>query len=200
MPTYPLDLPDVEFVSARLRIVRASTVVRSPFTGKTQAGELPFSLWALRFQLPVLDEEEARDWKVFVAQLHGQFGTFKAKIPGYTGPTTGYAGAQGLVNGADQTGLSLVTDTWANSSSLFHKGNWFTVNDELKMITADVSSNGSGAATLAFEPALRESPANNAPITFLDPYCIMSPVSDDSGWDIDAPELYSFAFEAAERF
>lgn len=200
MPTYPLTLPDFELVGARMRLLRGTTKVQSPFTGKRQVGELPFALWGLSFKLPILDEEESRDWKVFVAELRGQYGTFKALVPGYNGPTTGYAGAVGVVAGASQLGTSLVTDGWANSQSIFHKSNFFTVNNELKMLTAAASSNGSGQMTVSFEPALRSSPADNAVIEIANPYAVMASINDDMGWDISPPELYDMAFEAVEAF
>jgi len=201
MPTYPLTMPsNVPIISARIRMVRSTTIAASPFTGKRQAGEQAFAAWAIQFTLPELDAPEAVDWRVFALELRGRYGTFKFNIPNYTAPTSGYGGAAGLVNGANQVGTALITDGWSNSTLVLKKGDYFMVNNELKCMTADATTNGSGQATLNFEPALRYSPADNAALTITNPYCIVAPLSDDMGWDISPPELYKFVFEGVEAY
>lgn len=201
MPTYPLDIPsNIEITGARIRMVRSTTLASSPFTGKRQAGEQAFALWAARFTLPSLEPLEAVDWRVFSLELRGRYGTFKFPIPNYTAPSSGYVGAAGLVQGANQVGTSLITDGWSISTLVLKKGDYFMVNGELKMMTADATTNGSGVVTLNFEPALRAAPADNAALTITNPYCVMAPITDDLGWDIEPPELYKFVFEAVEAF
>jgi hypothetical protein len=78
-------------------------------------------------------------------------------------------GSTPLTNGASQTGNSLITDGWANSTAIFTRGDIFTmvginaVNPQSRqdtgalrqfVITDDVSSDGSGDATLPIEPAM----------------------------------------------
>ena len=104
--------------------------------------------------------------------------------------TVGPLGGTPLVNGATQTGSSLVTDGWtAAAASRLKKNDVFTiagvnaVNPVSKAdlgvlqqfrVTADVSSDGSGNATIAIEPSIvtsgptqtvTASPADNAAIT-----------------------------------
>lgn len=107
----------------------------------------------------------------------------------YTQTVGAYSGAP-TVNGAGQTGSSLVTQAWGNSiTGLLNIGDVFTisgvfaVNPRSKVstgqlqnftVTATANSNGSGAATLSIYPAIvttgayqtvSNSPANAAPIT-----------------------------------
>jgi hypothetical protein len=102
----------------------------------------------------------------------------------------GPLGGTPLVNGASQTGSSLVTDGWtAAAASRLKKGDIFTiagvymVNPQTKatlsklqqfVVTADVSSDGSGNLTAAIFPSIitsgatqtvSASPADNAAIT-----------------------------------
>lgn len=102
----------------------------------------------------------------------------------------GPLGGTPLVNGASQTGASLVTDGWtASAASRLKKGDIFTiagvymVNPQTKVtlntlqqfvVTADVSSDGSGNLTAAIFPSIttsgatqtvNASPADNAAIT-----------------------------------
>jgi len=100
-----------------------------------------------------------------------------------------YAGS-GVVNGASQTGSSLVTNGWSNNiTNLLNVGDVFTiagvfaVNPKSRqstgslqnfVVTSPVSSNGSGAATIPIYPAIvtagayqtvSNSPANSAAIS-----------------------------------
>ena len=78
------------------------------------------------------------------------------------------AGSTPLTNGANQTGNSLITDGWANSTLIFQRGDVFTiginaVNPQSRantgalrqfVVTDDVTSSGTGTATLPIEPAM----------------------------------------------
>lgn len=104
--------------------------------------------------------------------------------------TVGPLGGTPLVNGASQTGASLVTDGWtAAAASRLKQGDVFTiagvysVNPQNRnstgvlqqfVVTADVSSDATGNATLAISPSIitsgatqtvSGSPADNAAIT-----------------------------------
>lgn len=76
-----------------------------------------------------------------------------------------------LVDGAAQVGNVLETDEWpVSTSGLMVKDDYFTINNELKQLTENVDSDGTGKATLIFEPPLRVSPADNDPIIYSKPY------------------------------
>ncbi|WP_337187015.1 P22 phage major capsid protein family protein [Phenylobacterium sp.] len=94
--------------------------------------------------------------------------------------TVGTKGGTPLVNGAGQTGSTLVTDGWSNNSNVLKRGDIFTiagvfrVHPETKQSTgqlqtfvvndaAGVTSNGSGQAAISISPAIvgpAGSPAN----------------------------------------
>lgn len=153
MPTYPLTLPTgTGFKDAKLTLLRQTSVSTSIFTGKTQRGEQPMALWLFDGKLILMEDEKlARDWRATIVELHGQIGTFQLPVPGYVSPSTGYSDSAGLIFGASQTGLSLNTDGWAISSLIFNRGDYFTVNNELKIVaqsngllSAVVTAGGSG--------------------------------------------------------
>jgi hypothetical protein len=114
------------------------------------------------------------------------------EVQGLPTHTVGPLGGTPLVNGASQSGASLITDGWtAAAASRLKKGDIFTIANvyaanpwtrkstgSLRQftVTADVSSDGSGNATLAISPAIVTSgpyqnvdagPADNAAITVL---------------------------------
>lgn len=201
-PTYPLAFPSsppVQDVS--LKISRGTTIQRSKLTGSATKSEQSYTLWVAEFSLTDFEGlEDARAWKSFIAQLHGRFGSFLFPVPGITGPSTGYSGSAGVVNGGSQTGYSLVTDGWTNSATVLNIGDYLTVNNELKIVTALAVANGSGELTIQIEPALRTSPANNAAIETTAPYAVMESEVDDPGWNITPPYIHAFSITALESF
>ena len=70
------------------------------------------------------------------------------------------------------------------------------------MLTADAISDVSGNCTLNFKPALRTSPADNAPITTARPSCTMVLADDmQAAWDCDRNGIYQpKTFTAMEVF
>ena len=105
--------------------------------------------------------------------------------------TTGtFTSSTPLVNGASQTGSSLITDGWASGASSLKKGDVFTVGGVYQVnpsskantgrlqqfvVTSDISDS-SGAMTIAISPSIitsgqlqtvSASPADNAVITVL---------------------------------
>jgi hypothetical protein len=82
----------------------------------------------------------------------------------------GVATGTPLVNGASQTGASLVTDGWsANVTGILKAGDVIKIAglNLVYDITADVNSNASGQATLSLSPPIfsGQSPADNAALT-----------------------------------
>jgi hypothetical protein len=202
MPTYPLDVPtDPKLREATITMVSPTVISQSPFTGKTQRGEQAYSLWTLEGSYDnVYDENISRLWRVFFLELRGRAGTFKMIVPGTETPASGYTGSIGEVVGGSQTGTSLSTDNWDNSTTVLLAGDYFTVNDELKVVTADVTSDGSGLATVNFEPPLRNSPDDNDAFTISNPYFIASLRSDEPSWGLRPPFVHAFSIEAVETF
>ena len=89
-----------------------------------------------------------------------------------------------LVNGASQTGGKLIIDGLpVSSNGLALAGDWFEVNGELKRLTADLNSDGSGNGYLIFEPTLRASPADNAPVIFRSPMGKFMLASESVGYE-----------------
>ena len=199
---FPLTMPATPIMNqAEIAMVRQTAIAQSPFTGSTQRSEGSYALWSLNGSFSEMDDQQvSRLWRSFFMQLRGRAGTFKLIIPGTGAPSTGYTGSVGAVNGASQTGLSLITNGWDNSTLVLQEGDYFTVNDELKTITADATTDGSGNVTLEFEPPLRTSPADTAPLTIANPYFIARLASDAPAWNLRAPYFHAFSFEAVEDF
>lgn len=174
----------------------------SPFSKYVQRQLLAGSRWKASYTLPRMNREQAAEWQAFFLQLEGGVNVFNGFDPDAKQPR-GVATGSPLVAGGSQTGSSLTTDGWtASVTNILMAGDYISVNGELKMVTANASSNGSGEATITFKPALRASPDDNAVITVSNCTCTMILDSDvQAMWTADQNNIYSeITFTAHEVF
>lgn len=164
-----------------------------------QVASLPGGfIWQMECPLVALTREEAAVIEAFLMDLEGRVNTFRCPLPNWSGLLSGYAGNAGLVKGAGQLGTSLETDGWEPSALLLERGDWFTVNDELKMCSANVSADGAGEAELTFKPPLRRAPADNAPIVISEPYALMSQAASAEPWSLRPAQQSRYLLRAQE--
>ena len=84
---------------------------------------------------------------------------------------------------------------------MLRQGDYFTVNDELKMVTADVTSAANGTAMIAFAPMLRSSPPANTVIEVAKPYGIFKLKDKQQGAGNRVPGVFtSYTLELEEAF
>ena len=195
MPSYR------EFSQVRFSLLSNGLSFPSPLDGSVQTVEFPGARWMFSATLPPMRRDVAAAWQAFFTQLRGQSGRFYAGDSNATTPR-GTALGSPLVNGGSQIGNSLITDAWTPSqSTALLPGDYFQVGNELKMVLSTVVSDGSGNATITFEPPLRAPPSDNAPIITSSPVCIMRLTDNDqSGWDIGGAGIYGMVFSAVEAF
>ena len=174
--------------------------------GSVQTGQKPGSVWILEAALPPMSRAVAQPWLAILMQLKGGAGRIYAGEPFMTAPLGSIPGTP-LVKGASQTGNSLITDGWTiNQSDILLAGDMIAFElpsggRQLTMITSDASSDGSGDSTLAIEPALRESPADDQAIITASPTCVMRLMDvDGATWEPDTSGLYNIAFTLIESF
>lgn len=171
--------------------------------GSTQTREQPGAVWVARLTIPPLTTEaDWRELSAWIAEMAGQAGRVYFGPPQAAEPLGTATGA--LVNGADQTGKSLVVDAMGAGKTLL-KGDYFCVDTsvgrELKIMTADATADGSGNATLNFMPQIRTSPADNATITVSSPTCIMRFPDDAQGLGHYEPGITgTFNLDLVESF
>lgn len=102
------------------------------------------------------------------------------------------------VMGASQTGRALTVQRLPTATiNIFLVGDYFTLEGVLYRLTEDIDSDGSGQATLAFEPALKTSPADNAQLLFENTTTTCRLVSNVAAWETDHLKTgpISFAWE-----
>jgi hypothetical protein len=106
------------------------------------------------------------------------------------------------VNGASQTGSGLwVSGLPASTTGLLVAGDMvavYTSTWEIKRVTADLNSNGSGNGYLVFEPALRSSPAAGAPIAIWRPTAKFMLAGNELSWETVPGRFTGFTVDFME--
>lgn len=196
MTTY--SFPAVTPNSVKWGLRGNAQVFRSPFSGATQTAGRTGALWTASITFNNLDGANRAIVTSFLAALEGSRHRFT--MQNYAAPQRGILTGTPLVNGANQTGNTLVTDGWTNSQTgIIKAGDFFTVNGELKMCTADANSGATtGPATITFTPPLRTAPADNAAITVSSPTGTFLLDANSVSWDDSPGILTSVSFSCVE--
>lgn len=205
-----------KFQSATWKLVQPAQNNISQWTGARQVMASNRGWWECQITLPpIVGESNARAWLSFIGQTQGTVADFQVSVTPSAQTnnmptllpellldfTSGayVVGFDPAVNGANQTGRTLVTDGWYPSTTVLYAGQYITVNNQLLQLTADVTSNTSGQATISFAPALRASPADNALIEYLNPYALMYSV-DDITYSVEPGMVYNISLNLREAF
>lgn len=201
--TYPRALPNVPIKSIRMGLNVNQSFFESGLSRQTtvqgHAGGAT-DRWEGLLTTTTLSKAQVQELSAWLMSLRGQEGTFTIFDPDRTSPRGVAVGGTSSpkVNGGSQTGRSIITDGWDdNSTGLLEPGDYIQIADQYLMIMETVSSDGSGNATLTFEPALRGSPWNNTSVEFNNPVLIARMAEKNQSWETDALALgsYSFAWE-----
>ena len=192
--TYP-STPKANSMSWRL--IMPSQTNASEWTGRRQTIASGRGWWECQIVLPpIVGTTNVNVWRSFIAKARGRANDFQIPVD----PTAQSASASTpLVNGASQTGRTLATDGWPVSTTVLVAGQFVTINNQLLQLTENVTSNGSGVATLTFEPPIRVSPADNAAIEYNNPYCLMYFVEEPT-LSVENGYVYSLSLNLRESF
>ena len=130
---------------------------QSPFSYKRQVLTYPGQRWAVSASIPMLNRDSADIWRAFFTRLNGGEHTFLLGDP-LSSTAKGEAGGTPLINGTLAVGASIVTIDGATTS----QSNWLMAGDyiqvgtgesaRLYMVVSDVSTNGSGEASVNIWP------------------------------------------------
>lgn len=196
MITFPSDLIPSELEWGLQSNVQTFS---SPLSGSVQTLRLPGERWVFTFTYAALIDSQTARLSAFMSAARGGAERFKVSNPMRLRPT-GAGGGTPIVSGAGQTGAALNTSGWPNSTLVLKVGDFFEVNGELKVVTADVTSSGTGTATIAFEPPLRAAPADATSIITTNPAATFRLVESESRWRYMQGFVSSFTINAVEAW
>lgn len=179
------------------KLIQPTQVNISSWTGGRQVLSSGRAWWECQYSLPpIVGTENFDSWRAFLGAAHGATNDFQVPVdPTAQSSLTNTV----LVNGAGQTGRSIATDGWPNSTTVLYGGQYVTIANQLLQLTQNVTSNGSGQATLTFAQNVRAAPADNAPVEYKNPYALMYLV-DDAQWSVEAGYVYNLSLNLRESF
>ncbi len=168
-----------------------TAVFNSPLIASAQTLDRGGQKWGINLTFTNLRDDNRAELMGIIMALRGRANRLRVNV--HDNPKRGAYGGTPLVDGASETGSTMAVKGCSNNiTNWIRRGDYFSVivnsEHELKMCTADASSNGSGQiAALAFEPRLRDSPDDSAIITVDDgvigfPRGIYILASSGQGW------------------
>ena len=193
--TFPTSLA---FNSLNVKSVQHTYVSRA-LSGRRQVRQLGGQFWKMTATFPPMTRAQFAPIYAFVVKQRGRYESFTI-VPAVVSTGQGSPAGTPLVNGASQTGRSLVTDGWNASIAIFKAGDFLKIagNDKVYMCTTDVSSDGSGNATISIEPALVASPADDGAITHSSVSFTVALTSGIQEFSTDTSGLYSYELDFEE--
>lgn len=197
---YPLTLPTTKsFRRIRLYAINTVGVARSPYTHGTQVQEFAGQSWGADVQYPEMSRSEAEAFNAFLLSCMGQRGTFYLSDPTARLPN-GTPTGDPRINGANQTGNTVITDGWtANSTNNLLAGDYIQIGTGLHKVLQNVSADAGGNATLEIWPRLAISPADNAIIVTSNARGIFRLTENVvTIFEADESKLFSVGFNAVE--
>lgn len=179
------------------RLIQPAQQNISAWTGARQVMPSGRGWWECSITLPpIVGTSHVNAWRAFMGSAQGATNDFQVPVSPIAQST---ATETARVNGASQTGRSLITDGWPPSTTVLSGGQYVTINNQLLQLTSNVTSDASGNATINFAPAIRVSPADNAVIEYKNPYALMFFV-DDPGYSVEPGMVYSISLSLRESF
>jgi hypothetical protein len=191
------ELPLTLVSAAQRTLVAMTSASTSPFTGGQQVQDWGGRYWSYQIDMIRLQGRNARVMDAFINGLGGLAGKFIFRDPAIQQTIAGTP----LVQGASQTGSSLVTDGWPVSATVMQTGDFFSIGTgdamRLHQIAADAVSDASGIATLTFHPALRATPDDDAALNVTSPGVVLR-LTGPAPAQIGLADFYQFTLSARE--
>lgn len=194
--SFPLtdNITDFEFTS------RNKTLITRSLNGNEQRAQTDVQKWEASITLSNLSAADRRELQNFIAEQKGSLNAFEFELPGDLGVSSaGFTGTITLSAGAS-AGATQVSVTATADTAILKKGDLvrFTNSAKTYMVTADVTTNGSGAATIEIEPALLEAEDATDTVTHNPATVQMRLDGEDFSYSMDQNLYGSFSLKLVE--
>ena len=157
--------PNISPTSSSLAWLDNSVTFFSPLSGTTRTESRPGGRWRLTLTFNNQKNltgasDPLHELEAYLFKLNGAENRAVIADPAYIRSSSG--GVSVKVKGAGQTGKSLITDSWPVSSTVLYAGDRIGISGQMIPVTADVTTNGAGEATLTLAHPIRNAPDDNA--------------------------------------
>lgn len=180
--SYPRDLPTAHRITG-MEFRPSYMQTRAPTRGSLeQAADLAPAVWKGIFQTALLSQSEADEWEAWLESLNGNQRTFKMFSPlkhylraypdGYG--ALSWDGIGDVVSVAG--GLDAITIDGVPAGLVIGLGDMLSFSasskQRLHRVVEAGTANGGGVVTVGVRPLIGPSPAENAEVLFLKPWCL----------------------------
>jgi len=139
----------------------------SPFTNRKQIKVKDGTRWVISMRFNNLRPDEARLLQAFLWECDGPVGTFY--LPDYLYVTKPEPATHPKVSLSSQSGKTLQTNDWPASSLVLKKGEYIEVAGQMRGVTADVTSDGTGNALIPLSHRFYDTPGVGASVNYWSP-------------------------------
>ncbi len=202
--SYPLTMPTVTGIATiEMRAINAVAYSRSPFTFSGQVHAYAGQMWQADVSLPPMRRGDAEVWLSWLVSLKGQLGTFKLGDPLGCMPRGSARDADTiLVDGAVSSGGSIgINSAPTSRTNYLMAGDYIQigagVNQQLFKVLNNVSTDGSGAATVDVWPNVRTTITNATSVKVQDTTGLFRLSSNEQSWSANQA-IYGITFGASE--
>jgi len=199
MTTYAF--PSVTPNSTMFSMESNTSIFQSALTGAIQTLDRGGEHWRVQIAFHNLKTPNNDVLLAWLAKLNGQQHRFT--LHNHAAANRGAFGGTPLVDGASQTGKSINVDGCSDGiTNWIRAGDFFAIDNELKICTADAnsasSSPGGGDINIAFAPRLHSAPADDAVITTSDATGVFMLDSASVSWKYKPGGFTDCSFRAVE--
>ena len=168
----------------------------------SQGVEVDTPRWALTLEAPPMLEQESGDWQALLMNLRGQTRQLALWNTGRSAPRGTMRGTMTLNIAAEQgdTTLSIIAGTEA--AKTLKSGDWLGLGtgttQQVVMVTADATANGSGVISVTVEPPLRNGHLIAAAVTWDKPKALFRRKQSAASWDYKNVSVSGFSLDLIE--
>lgn len=195
--TFPASL---KVETARWSQVRLDVSFSSVFG--SQAAEVSSPLWEVMLTSPMMFENESGSWQALLMQLRGQTNQLALWNTGRSAPRGTMRGTMTLNTAAaiGATTLSIIAATEASKTLLAGDmiGLGSGITQQVVMVVADATANGSGVISVTTEPPLRNAHLIAAAVTWDKPKALFRRKQSAASWDYETMLVSGFGLELIE--
>lgn len=178
------------------RTRKITGVTQSDFTAQQQVTEWQGDPWEVDVSMPLMTRTLAEPWIAAMESLDGSTGTFYMGPSGDERNPISTAGGTPLVDGASQSGKTLLLKGWTGT---LKAGDFIQVLHDVKRLYRAVKD-VAATSSIDIRPRLRTpTPADGAACSFSSPVGLFRLAPGTfAEWKLDQNKLFTLSFKAVE--
>ena len=176
------------------------TLMNQSISGRRAVRQIGSQYFTFSVSMPPLDQDDAMDVFAFLQKQKGSFETFTIQLPTQNRGADKSNTSVKVVGAHNTTDNTISVDGFtASTTGVLKAGDLIKFSHgKVYMVQSDISSDGSGAATVTIEPNLVETLADNEAVTMNQPSFTVYLPSEEILYATDPTGFYSISFDVRE--